>query len=384
MDPSEGTRLPVPAAVSRSTDRNASRDILCNTNPATSDRQHTASPTGLTKLPTGLRSLSAARCLIYSLLSALLFLCQAVKGDELYGTGLLATDELVFDRSEPPTPRMGLHARHDASSSLPASIVPSETAASSTPTSSEKSLATAVATSTALPRPFDTSLGNNFTTTTCPAFFNSFLSNQTFQDCVPFSLLLQTSSSFFTTLRSPPLLNLLLQTSCSIPSPSTCTSLLSQLATDLQSSSNCGSDLQLQNPQVLQALAGFEAYPTLHSAACLTNAQTGSYCFADAVGNASAPQSSYVYYLALGVQLPDGTRPGCTQCLKDTMSIFKSAADVKDTPLYSTYGKAAETVDGVCGNGFAAEGVVRSAGARLDASVAVLLVAMVAAALMLC
>ncbi|OQO08601.1 hypothetical protein B0A48_06471 [Cryoendolithus antarcticus] len=375
MDPSEGTRSPVPAAVSRSTYRNASRDILYNTKPATSDRQHTASPTCLTNLATASRKSSTARCLIYSLLFALLSLCQAVRGDELYGTGLLATDELVFDRSEPPTPRMGLYARQDASASLPASIVPSETASSGTPTSSETSLATAVATSTALPRPFDTSLGNNFTTTTCPAFFNSFLLNQTFQDC--------TSSSFFATLRSPPLLNLLLQTSCSIASPSTCTTLLSQLATDLQSSSNCGSDLQLQNPQVLQALAGFEAYPTLHSAACLTNSETGAYCFADAVGNASAPQSSYVYYLPLGVQLPDGTRPGCTQCLKDTMSIFKSAADVKDTPLYSTYGKAAETVDSVCGDPFAAEGVVRSAGVRLDPSAAVLLVAM-AAALVLC
>lgn len=42
-----------------------------------------------------------------------------------------------------------------------------------------------------LPRPFDTSIGNNFTTQSCPNFFNEFLNNQTFLDCLPFSLLLQ-------------------------------------------------------------------------------------------------------------------------------------------------------------------------------------------------
>lgn len=42
-----------------------------------------------------------------------------------------------------------------------------------------------------LPQPFDSSLGNNFTTDTCPQFFDDFLTNQTFLDCLPFSLLLQ-------------------------------------------------------------------------------------------------------------------------------------------------------------------------------------------------
>ena len=42
-----------------------------------------------------------------------------------------------------------------------------------------------------LPTPFDTSLGNNFTTTSCPAFFSNFLSNSSFSACYPLSLLLQ-------------------------------------------------------------------------------------------------------------------------------------------------------------------------------------------------
>ena len=42
-----------------------------------------------------------------------------------------------------------------------------------------------------LPQPFDTSLGNNFTTPGCPAFFKTFLGDKDFQTCYPFSLLLQ-------------------------------------------------------------------------------------------------------------------------------------------------------------------------------------------------
>ena len=41
-----------------------------------------------------------------------------------------------------------------------------------------------------LPRPFDTSLGNNFTNPSCPQFFNTFLSDPTLTSCLPLSLLL--------------------------------------------------------------------------------------------------------------------------------------------------------------------------------------------------
>lgn len=44
-----------------------------------------------------------------------------------------------------------------------------------------------------LPRPFDTSLGSNFTSASCPNFFSSFLGNSTFTSCLPLSLLLQVS-----------------------------------------------------------------------------------------------------------------------------------------------------------------------------------------------
>jgi len=45
---------------------------------------------------------------------------------------------------------------------------------------------------TSLPQPFDTTIGSNFTTGSgCPLFFNKFLNEPQFQQCYPFSLLLQ-------------------------------------------------------------------------------------------------------------------------------------------------------------------------------------------------
>ena len=46
-----------------------------------------------------------------------------------------------------------------------------------------------------LPSPFDMSMGSNFTGNNgngaCPAFINSFLTNPTFRECYPFSMLMQ-------------------------------------------------------------------------------------------------------------------------------------------------------------------------------------------------
>ena len=68
----------------------------------------------------------------------------------------------------------------------------SSASSSSTPTASSPLMtASTVPTNAPLPRPFDTSLGSNFTSSSCPAFFDSFLNNATFGSCLPFSLLLQ-------------------------------------------------------------------------------------------------------------------------------------------------------------------------------------------------
>jgi hypothetical protein len=70
------------------------------------------------------------------------------------------------------------------------------------------SLETAVNTSPiTIPQPFDDaqlSETGNFTSATCPEFMRSFLNETAFQQCVPFSLLLYTSSEFFSLTKSVP------------------------------------------------------------------------------------------------------------------------------------------------------------------------------------
>ena len=156
---------------------------------------------------------------------------------------------------------------------------------------------------------------------------------------------------------------------------------MANLAKEIQSEDNCGADLQMQNPMVLQAYNGFIAYQPLYHAGCLTD-DHGNYCFANAVMNASAPTSSYAYYLPLGVQLPGGTQPTCDTCLRRTMAIFATYAGNSSQPLSSDYGTAAQQLDMTCGPNFVESTVatssssaasLRATGLGLLPSVAVLL-----------
>ena len=157
---------------------------------------------------------------------------------------------------------------------------------------------------------------------------------------------------------------------------------MSALATQIRLPSTCGADYAAQNPMVLQAHAGFQAYTPLYHAACLKSADTGRYCFVDAAvasangsanhtstsgsgsvsgsGSGSASSSGsgqYIYYLPLGVALPPNTRPACNGCLRDTMAVFAQAAADPTQVIAADYNSAAQTVDQVCGAGFVDAGV---------------------------
>ena len=108
--------------------------------------------------------------------------------------------ELLVDRSDPPEPRMRVLPRAasdgDATSSARQTITFSVASSATTltipsTTAQTATSAAATASSSALPQPFDTSLGSNFTNSNCPTFFDRFLGNSTFQSCLPFSLLLE-------------------------------------------------------------------------------------------------------------------------------------------------------------------------------------------------
>lgn len=59
------------------------------------------------------------------------------------------------------------------------------------------------AVATELPSPFDTNLGNNFTSSSCPQFFKTFLNDAAFKGCLPLSLLLLVRSLLCSRLQYP-------------------------------------------------------------------------------------------------------------------------------------------------------------------------------------
>ena len=170
---------------------------------------------------------------------------------------------------------------------------------------------------------------------------------------------MQNSNSFFTASKSMSSITETLNATCEVVFP-TCNSLMASLAQQIRLDSNCGDDYTRQNPIVLQAYNGFLAYSTLYQAGCLKDGD-GSYCFANAITNTSSPTDSYVYYLPVGIELPGGARPTCSNCLKSTMTIFKEAASNPSQPISSDYTDAAEQIDFGCGPDFVNSTVVKTA-----------------------
>ena len=101
--------------------------------------------------------------------------------------------ELLFDKRQPPLPRVRIRAAEDLSLGFSQHVARDHHAG----TSYDQSITTDTSTPPGppLPMPFDSSLGSNFTSSSCPAFFNSFLTEPSFKACLPFSLLLQVRQS---------------------------------------------------------------------------------------------------------------------------------------------------------------------------------------------
>ncbi|KAF2399521.1 hypothetical protein EJ06DRAFT_522411 [Trichodelitschia bisporula] len=284
---------------------------------------------------------------------------------------LARKSELLYDHSKPPVPLLRRALIERQEEEIVAATTEAAAATSEIPTpsftlvSSTDVAAAATATadagikSSSLPQPFDTSLGSNFTSTGCPTFFQKMLSDNQFQKCYPLSLLLQqqTSHNFFEAQKSFVRTTFALDAGCNA-NFARCNALMGSLATKLRSSDSCAADYTNQNPLVMQAYSGLIAYATMYQAGCLKD-DKGNYCFANAITltNTTSLADAYPYYLALGTDLPGAVRPTCSNCLKNTMSIFAGAAGNQSQPISHTYRPAAEQINMGCGPGWVQESV---------------------------
>ncbi|EGD89882.1 hypothetical protein H112_02357 [Trichophyton rubrum D6] len=199
------------------------------------------------------------------------------------------------------------------------------------------------------PTAFDTNRSEN-TTTSCMEFFDSFLSNATFNDCIPVSVLLTTSSSFFQKTKTFSSITQTLGSACAVDADK-CTSLLSYYAEEIGKKGACNEDLTKGNPLVIAAKTGFLAYRAMRDATCLTNPETNNYCFAEAITDPRMTANVYIYHLALGYSLSAG-RPKCGKCLPPTMKVLRQAAGNKQQPVSEVYVTAATQVNVACGPNF--------------------------------
>lgn len=248
-----------------------------------------------------------------------------------------------------------LHRRADESGSI------------ATATGSSPSSATSDSADSPLPSAFDTSLGSNFTSSSCPTFFNDFLANSTYQQCTPLSLLLQNSQGFFSAQRNPTLLKKLMDTACSAPI-SICAATLSDIARQLTQDAHCGADFRARQPLVIQAYNGLLGYEAIATTSCLktssynstsddpsadNDAKDAQYCFTAALTNKANPSDPFPYYTAIGMTLPSVAKPTCNGCLKSAMDTFAKWAVKSEQPLSMTYMSCAQIVNGDCGVDFA-------------------------------
>ncbi|CAI9627432.1 unnamed protein product [Alternaria burnsii] len=200
-----------------------------------------------------------------------------------------------------------------------------------------------------VPKAFDTGFSNNFTNS-CANFLNRLRSSTEFNNCHPFSLLIQTSSGFFDASKSTLRITQTLDATCEVDAAQ-CKPILDNFAIDLLSETACKSDYESDNPLVLQAYNGLVAYQPSYQASCLHDDQ-GNYCFANAVSNTSSPGDSYPYYLPVGQELPGGSRPTCNSCLQQAMSVFSYYGNNATQPLSKTYTSAAQQISIACGSTF--------------------------------
>ncbi|KAK4046191.1 hypothetical protein OIV83_006266 [Microbotryomycetes sp. JL201] len=214
------------------------------------------------------------------------------------------------------------------------------------------STSTSVPSTYQLPEAFDSTLGTNFTSTACPSFFQTFLADPSFHECAPFSLLLGTSAAFFDAQKNPfSLVPYVLNASCTAD-VSTCSALMSNLATRIRLPNTCGEDLKRQNPLVVQALQGFQNYGLMREAGCQLDGMTGRYCFAEACASAT-PDLLYFYYLAEGTSLPSGTSTDCDSCTQGLMNIYSRYAVNSSLAISDTYSGARSLTVLDCGPTFA-------------------------------
>lgn len=115
---------------------------------------------------------------------------KAIPSSSSTGLGAMTTAPMRAHFSSAAT-AVASSATGDLSIVIPKGAATGSASAAASSSAAATSILSAPAGSSSLPKAFDGGIGKNFTQSTCPLFLNSFLNNETFTQCMPFSLFLQ-------------------------------------------------------------------------------------------------------------------------------------------------------------------------------------------------
>lgn len=154
----------------------------------------------------------------------------------------------------------------------------------------------------------------------------------------------------------------------------TCSGNMDWFASSLKT--KCSAELSQRNPFVVNTLDGLDLFALSRQAGCLSNTDTNVYCYVQAAAQPNA-SDLYLYQVLSGLRIPNNTKPTCSPCTKNLMSLFVSAItgqgrieddDVRNM-LAQAYAHAADITVNVCGSGFVQSITIEGSGSpRLSLS----------------
>lgn len=159
-----------------------------------------------------------------------------------------------------------------------------------------------------VPTPLDLSISYALSDS-CLLYLSSVLSSSTFTSCLPFSLLLTTSTSYASLLSKSlasgnltTLNNLVSYVSSPQPSSDQCDDYFTGVLSALNSKGNCAYDLSQGTSSSIarEAQAGMGNYALMRKAAGITDPDTGKYCYLQAVAS-TTPDDLYLWSIPSGV-----------------------------------------------------------------------------------
>ncbi|EIW70416.1 hypothetical protein TREMEDRAFT_28982 [Tremella mesenterica DSM 1558] len=206
------------------------------------------------------------------------------------------------------------------------------------------------------PTPLDLSISYALSDS-CLMYLGTLLSSAEFLTCLPFSLLLTSSSSYSSMLSDAmstgnyTYLNALVgYTHSPQPSGEQCDAYMAGVASALTGKGNCLSDIRMGKAVALEILVGIGNYALLRKAEGLLDS-SGRFCYLDAVAD-GRPDDLYLWNLPAGIALPSTSRPTCSACSAQLLNLYTSSLSSTPTLNSTIVNSAVQSVNSACGSTF--------------------------------